>query len=387
MSFLDTSITITERVFPDSGFHTGQVERRFSMVLSPEERQKIYEEEKARIETREQLDREKGEGRWDTTTGMKPNVVGLLCYLGWWITGIIFLVLEQKNRWIRFHAVQSIIVFGSVTVAAFILKPIPFIGLGLSSAVYIIGIILCIVLMVKAFNGEKYKVAWAGDMAENIIDSSGCPARYTELAPPPDPQPGPAVRAEKAQEGAEAGTGGAERATERVYKPPVKKHVSGSREARIAGSAFVIAWSIALLVFFNFFNRYIAYYYLGTSGGTTRWMAVPVLTGDFNLWLPILNIALAVAIVGHVILIMLDRYILREIVHIVTDVFSLVTVITLLSLFPFDFNVISNAAVVTSLYFAVPVVLVIIIFGTVIGLLVRAIRLLINVARGVAHYG
>ncbi|MDZ4247493.1 MAG: hypothetical protein U1D67_10300, partial [Dehalococcoidia bacterium] len=267
-----------------------------------------------------------------------------------------FLVLEKKNGWVRFHAVQSIIVFGSVTVAANILKPIPFIGLGLSSAVYIIGVILWIILMVKAFNGEMYKVAWAGDMAENIINSSGRPIQYAEPGPPPEPQPEPAERAETVSEGVEP-------AAERVYRPAARKHIYGNREARIAGSAIAIAWSIALLIFFNFFNRYIAYYYLGTSGGTTSWMAVPVLTAEFSWWLPILNATLAISIVGHVLLIILDRYILREIIHIVIDVFALVTVITLLSVFPFNFNVIPNAAVVTSLYFAVPALLIIIIFG------------------------
>ena len=66
------------------------------MQLSPEERHKIYEEEKARIDA-EQKQRMTSDS---STTGLEPNVAGLLCYLGGWITGIAFLVIEQKNKFV-----------------------------------------------------------------------------------------------------------------------------------------------------------------------------------------------------------------------------------------------------------------------------------------------
>jgi len=91
------------------------------MELSPEEKRKIYEEEKARIEAREQIERERREMPQATSTGLPPRDAGLLCYIGGWITGIIFFIIEQKNRWVRFHAAQSIVVFGTITVAG---KPI-----------------------------------------------------------------------------------------------------------------------------------------------------------------------------------------------------------------------------------------------------------------------
>ena len=59
------------------------------MQLSPEERHKIYEEEKARIDTEQKQQMTTG----GSTTGLEPNVAGLLCYLGGWITGIVFLVI------------------------------------------------------------------------------------------------------------------------------------------------------------------------------------------------------------------------------------------------------------------------------------------------------
>ena len=44
----------------------------------------------------------------ESSTGLKANIVGLLCYLGIWITGIIFLVIEKKSQFVRFHAAQSL---------------------------------------------------------------------------------------------------------------------------------------------------------------------------------------------------------------------------------------------------------------------------------------
>ena len=49
-----------------------------------------------------------------TSTGLSENVAGLLCYLLWWISGIIFILIEPKNRFVRFHAMQSLIALGSL---------------------------------------------------------------------------------------------------------------------------------------------------------------------------------------------------------------------------------------------------------------------------------
>ena len=101
-----------------------------------------------------------------TSTGMEENVAGLLCYLLGWITGIIFLILEKDNKFVRFHAIQSIVVFGIITVAQLILRWIPFIGWILSILISILAFILWIILMVKAFQGIKYKLPWAGNFSE-----------------------------------------------------------------------------------------------------------------------------------------------------------------------------------------------------------------------------
>ena len=48
-------------------------------------------------------------------SGMSENVAAFLCYLVGWVTGIIFFLID-KRPFVRFHAAQSIIVFGGLHV-------------------------------------------------------------------------------------------------------------------------------------------------------------------------------------------------------------------------------------------------------------------------------
>ena len=106
------------------------------------------------------------ENKGKTSTGMEQNLEGLLCYVLWWVTGIIFLTLEKDNKFVRFHAIQSIVVFGPVTVLFVIFHYIPVIGWILNWVLGIFAFILWIVLMVKAYRGQMYKLPVAGDIAE-----------------------------------------------------------------------------------------------------------------------------------------------------------------------------------------------------------------------------
>jgi len=345
------------------------------MGLSPEEKRRIYEEEKARIEAREKIEREKLTAPASTSTGLSPNVAGLLCYVGAWITGIIFFVLEQRNKFVRFHAAQSIVAFGTITVAGIVLGLIPVVGVAFSSIVGIIGFIIWIIMMIKASSGEWYKLPWAGNVAENIVASSRVTGEYSE-PPPPEPT---------AESEAEAPTPTPTTDSGKRIEDKVHAHFK-SRGGRITASAFAIAWSIVLLIFFNFFNQYVAYYQSETVGGVTTWTRYPFFTEDINLWLPILTATLIISIIGHIILIILDRYILREMIHIVINAFALWTVLTILSVFPFDFSVIPSTTAADATYLSVRIFLLFISVGVGIAMLVGVIKLIVNVARGTASY-
>ena len=109
---------------------------------------------------------QRGYGQMEkTSTGLDENVAGLLCYVLGWISGIVFLLIESENKFVRFHAIQSIIVFGILSVAGIILNWIPFIGWVVPAVVFI----LWVVLMVKAYQGTRYKIPWAGNLAEKLM--------------------------------------------------------------------------------------------------------------------------------------------------------------------------------------------------------------------------
>jgi len=333
------------------------------MSLSPEDRRKIYEEEKAKLEAEQKTDQER------TLTSLKPGTAGLLCYLGGWITGIVFLVLEQKDRFVRFHAAQSILVFGPLNIVFLLVRHIPFIGPFFGTVIGVLAFVMWIVLMVKAWQGELFKLPVAGDLADKLLGQAS--AQPTRPSPPSEQQivSGPA------------------QAT-RAPSPPVSAAVirdgHAGKAARIATSAFVIAWSVALFVFLNFFHDYIAYYHLETAGGVSHWVRQPIVTSDFRLWLPVLNTVLAFTIVGHVMLLAVDKYIVRESTQLILDIFGIVSVTALLSIFPFDFRPFGDLAAPLDL--SARITLVVIVFGMAIGVLVRFIKILVNVVRGTATY-
>ncbi len=104
-----------------------------------------------------------------TSMGLNENIAGLLCYVLGWVSGIVFILLEKENKFVRFHAIQSIVVFGALNVASIVLLWIPLIGGFFASLIGLLSIILWIVLMVKSYQGTRYKLPWSGNMAERWV--------------------------------------------------------------------------------------------------------------------------------------------------------------------------------------------------------------------------
>jgi uncharacterized membrane protein len=110
---------------------------------------------------------------------MKENVAGALCYALGWITGLIFYLID-KRPFVRFHAAQSIVVFGGIQILSLALGMIfgarmifgqagMIGGFGLFSIIDLIGFVLWIVLIVKAFQGNRFRIPLAADIAEQIF--------------------------------------------------------------------------------------------------------------------------------------------------------------------------------------------------------------------------
>lgn len=103
------------------------------------------------------------------TTGLQSNVAGLLCYVLGWITGLIFILIEREDQFVRFHAVQSIITFGALSIIVLAVSWIPILGAALGAIAGLLGFVLWILLMIKAYQGERYKLPWVGGIAERQV--------------------------------------------------------------------------------------------------------------------------------------------------------------------------------------------------------------------------
>lgn len=108
-----------------------------------------------------------------TALGIDENLEGALAYLFGILSGIVLLIMEKDNKFVKFHAVQSIIVSAAAIVILSIVGTalifIPFIGWLLDMLLYLGALALWIVLMFKAYNKEMYKLPIAGDIAAKQV--------------------------------------------------------------------------------------------------------------------------------------------------------------------------------------------------------------------------
>jgi uncharacterized membrane protein len=102
-----------------------------------------------------------------TVLGVDENVAAALAYGLGWITGVALLLSERENRFVRFHAIQSTIVFGVLCALWFVGLSIPLLGWLISFLVIPpLSAVLWLLLMFKAYHGERFKLPFAGDIAE-----------------------------------------------------------------------------------------------------------------------------------------------------------------------------------------------------------------------------
>ncbi|HLG63518.1 MAG TPA: DUF4870 domain-containing protein [Ktedonosporobacter sp.] len=126
----------------------------------------------------------RGQGSAEATepTSLKMNArnEAVLSYLFWGISGLVFLVLERKNRFVRFHAAQSFIFLGSAMVVYIVFRLItiiPLIGFLLSPiiscltfVIFIPAALIWLFLMLQAYRGAKTKLPIVGDYAEVLAE-------------------------------------------------------------------------------------------------------------------------------------------------------------------------------------------------------------------------
>jgi uncharacterized membrane protein len=114
---------------------------------------------------------------------MAETLAATLSYALGWLTGLIFYLID-KRPYVRFHAAQSIVVFGGLHILTFVVGALfglsiltgGFAGFSVGLALYrildIVALVLWVVLMIKAHQGERFRVPVAADLSEKIFCKS-----------------------------------------------------------------------------------------------------------------------------------------------------------------------------------------------------------------------
>ncbi len=105
-----------------------------------------------------------------SSTGLQPNVAAGLSYLFVWVGGLVFFLIEKQNRFVRFHAMQSLIFFGGLSILAYVIGYIPFLGGILSGLLWLVWVVGWIFLMIQGFQGKYFKLPVVGDYAERYAN-------------------------------------------------------------------------------------------------------------------------------------------------------------------------------------------------------------------------
>ena len=104
-----------------------------------------------------------------SSLNMSENVAALIAYLFGWLSGLIIFLLEKDSRFVRFHALQSLIFFGAMSLILGVLGRIPVIGWVFAVVGGIATFGYWIIGMIKAYQGEFYRFPIVGDIAAGQI--------------------------------------------------------------------------------------------------------------------------------------------------------------------------------------------------------------------------
>jgi uncharacterized membrane protein len=113
----------------------------------------------------------------ETSIGLSSRTAATLAYVAWWVTGLMFWMLEREDRFVRFHAAQAVTAFGAIAVVILVFLtlaaaslsffPSAFVGLLVAAGgTWVGGLVLWLVAMWKTAGGDLFRIPLAARWAD-----------------------------------------------------------------------------------------------------------------------------------------------------------------------------------------------------------------------------
>jgi uncharacterized membrane protein len=109
------------------------------------------------------------------TARLEPHVAAALAYVGGPLSGALVLAFSKslvdadKEPFVRFHAMQSLLTFLGIAVLHLLLRSLPVVGVVAALPFLVAVIVLWVVLIVRALRGHVYKLPFVGEIAASQL--------------------------------------------------------------------------------------------------------------------------------------------------------------------------------------------------------------------------
>jgi uncharacterized membrane protein len=117
-----------------------------------------------------------------SSTGLPSRLAAVLAYGGWWVSGLLFWWIERGDAYVRFHAAQSVVVFGLIAVLIVLFGALGVLSLSVMPSAFaafmwaagltwVIGLGLCFAAIWHAARGRRWSMPVAGKLADRLSRS------------------------------------------------------------------------------------------------------------------------------------------------------------------------------------------------------------------------
>lgn len=119
----------------------------------------------------------------ESSTRLPPRTGALLAYFAWWVTGALMLLIERRDRYVRFHAAQSLVGLGMAWLLGAVVYVLAFAVLSVSATwftamlwlamgIWAAGVGLWVVSLAMVIRGERWRMPLAARIADRLAGST-----------------------------------------------------------------------------------------------------------------------------------------------------------------------------------------------------------------------